>query len=63
MFFNEGWLYEWFLNFTKTQEHVEQLLNSINTDTPLWPLMNASKLDNIPGYKGGDLKDALGRQI
>lgn len=63
MFFNDGWLYEWFLSFIQQVENVEKLKNSLNTETPLLPLMENSALDNIRGYQGGDFKDAYGRQI
>lgn len=65
MFFNEGWLYEWFSNYIQNEQRVEQLRNSFkeNKGTPLAPLMESGKLENIKAYQGGDYIDALGRQI
>lgn len=59
-FFNNGWLYEWFQSYTVTQEHIDNLANSLNKGS-VKPII--SRMDSVAGYKGGDYKAANGRSI
>lgn len=50
-FFNKGWLYEWFRSYTITEEHINNLQNSLARGS-VEPMME--KMDSVAGYKGGD---------
>lgn len=50
-FFNKGWLYEWFRAYVITEEHINNLQNSLAHGS-IEPIMG--KIDNVAGYKGGD---------
>lgn len=57
-FFNKGWLYEWFKSFVLTQQHINNLQNSLSKGS-IEPIVQ--KMDSVAGYKGGDY--SLGNQL
>lgn len=64
MNFNEGWLYEWFLDYIYSkQDGMQTLAESLKTETPLRPIMEGANRENIAGYKGGDIQTLTGKQI
>lgn len=57
-FFNKGWLYEWFRAYTITEEHINNLQNSLAHGS-IEPIIR--KMDSVAGYKGGDY--SLGNRV
>ena len=58
MFYNTGWLLQWY----REQERNNELVNSYvwsqkNSKIPLFEFMSKSKMDNLPGVRGGDVYD------
>lgn len=61
LFYNQGWLYEWYLTYiNKSIEHEQFLQQSIKNNT-IAPIMYG--MDNVAGITAGDFVDAKGRQV
>lgn len=61
LFYNQGWLYEWYLTYiNKSEEHEEFLQQSIQNQT-IAPIIYG--MDNVAGITAGDFVDAQGRQV
>lgn len=64
LFYNQGWLFEWFRSMTYEADNVtmtflENLLEG--HDHPLFFIIN--NLDNVQGLQGGDFVSNLGQQV
>lgn len=61
LFYNQGWLYEWYLTYiNKSEEHEQFLQQSIQNKT-IAPIIYG--MDNVAGITAGDFVDAQGRQV
>lgn len=61
IYFNRGWLYEWYMEYlAQGPEREQELQNSIKHQS-ISPIIK--KMDAIPGYKGGDFITAEGQQM
>lgn len=61
IFYNQGWLYEWYLTYiNKSEEHERFLQKSISHQT-IAPIIYG--MDNVAGISAGDFVDAQGRQV
>lgn len=61
LYYNQGWLYEWYLTYiNKSVEHEQFLQQSIKNNT-IAPIIYG--MDNVAGITAGDFVDAQGRQV
>lgn len=61
LFYNQGWLYEWYLTYINAAEENEEKLRRSIKSNSIAPIIYG--MDNIAGITAGDFIDAQGRQV
>lgn len=61
LFYNQGWLYEWYLTYISAAEENEKNLQRSIKGNSIEPIIG--KMDNVAGIAAGDFIDAQGRQV
>lgn len=61
LFYNQGWLYEWYLTYINAAEENEEKLRRSIRNNSIYPIIYG--MDNIAGITAGDFIDAQGRQV
>ena len=61
LFYNQGWLYEWYLTYINKSEQHEQFLQQSIKNNSIAPIIYG--MDSVAGITAGDFVDARGRQV
>ena len=61
LFYNQGWLYEWYLTYINAAAENEEKLQKSLKGNSIAPIIG--KMDNVAGIAAGDFLDAKGRQV
>lgn len=61
LFYNQGWLYEWYLTYINLAEENEEKLKKSIEKHSIEPIIYG--MDNIAGITAGDFVDIQGRQV
>lgn len=63
IYFNRGWLYEWYMEYLSKNPDNEIELSKHILKHSLAPLFEGHRVDAVEGYKGGDYISASGQQM
>lgn len=63
IYFNRGWLYEWYMEYLSENPENEIELSKHILKHSLAPLFEGRRIDSVEGYKGGDYISATGQQM